>query len=220
MKDFLMPQHNVHANVPTSFINHPCSPQIDPTAYIHPAAVVIGDVTLGRRVMVCPFASVRGDEGVPIFIGDDSNVQDSVVLHALETFKNGRQIADHLRSVKGRQYAIYIGRHVSLAHQSQIHGPAVVMDDTLVGMQALVFKATIGPHCVIEPAAKVLGVEIPPSRYVPAGAIINSQAQADALPTITPDYPMRTINADVVHVNTQLADAYRKQFGEPAPQKS
>ena len=91
-------------------------------AYIHAAAVVIGDVTLSPRVMVCPFASIRGDEGVPIFIGDDSNVQDCVVLHALETFENGHQIPDHLRTVQGRQYAIYVGRRVSLAHGNE-QGP-------------------------------------------------------------------------------------------------
>ena len=206
-----MPNDNVHANVPCSFIDEPCSPRIDATAFIHLAAVVIGDVTLGRRVMVCPCASVRGDEGVPIFVGDESNAQDGVVLHAVETSEDGRVISGNLRTVEGRQYAIYVGRRVSLAHQSQIHGPAVVMDDTFVGMQVLVLKATVGANCVIESAAKVIGVEIPDGRYVPAGTIVNSQPQADALPKITDDYPMRTLNADVVHVNTQLADAYRKQ---------
>jgi len=46
---------------------------------------VIGAVSIGKNVMVSPMASVRGDEGMPIYIGEDSNVQDGVVIHALET---------------------------------------------------------------------------------------------------------------------------------------
>ncbi len=49
---------------------------------------------LGKRVMVAPAASVRGDEGQPIWIGNDVNVQDGVVIHALETHVNGKLIRE------------------------------------------------------------------------------------------------------------------------------
>jgi carbonic anhydrase/acetyltransferase-like protein (isoleucine patch superfamily) len=171
-------------------------------------ASVIGNVSLGKGVFVAPFASIRGDEGQPIVIGDGSNVQDGVVLHALETTSEGKAIEKNLVTVGSKRYAVYVGKNVSIAHQSQVHGPAAVGDNTFVGMQVLVFKATVGKNVVIEPGAKIIGVSIPDKRYVPAGSVITSQAQADALPEITPDYPFAQLNDGVLHVNQSFADAY------------
>jgi carbonic anhydrase/acetyltransferase-like protein (isoleucine patch superfamily) len=199
---------HVRANVPASFNPDVEEPRLGAGTYIDPMASVIGDVRLGRRVMVAPFASIRGDEGQPIRIGSRTNIQDSVVLHALETMDNGHINEKNLVEHNGKKYAIYIGDEVSLAHQSQVHGPAKVGDRTFIGMQALVFKAEVGEGVVLEPAAKVIGVKIESGRYVPAGAVITTQAQADALPVITPDYAFRTLNDGVIHVNTQLADGY------------
>jgi len=202
---------NIHPNVPTDFIQTPAEPTIDPTAFVHPMGLVIGQVLLGRKVFVGPFASIRGDEGVPIYIGDESNVQDQVVLHALETSRNGKPIEENLRRVNGRNYAIYIGQRVSLAHQCQIHGPAVVGDDTFVGMQALLFKTTVGQNCFIGPAAKIIGVDIPDQTAVPTGAIITHPDQLNTLETITPNHPSFGFNQKVVHVNTQLATSYQNK---------
>lgn len=199
----------LRANVPASFNPTIDTPRIGAGSYIDPLASVIGDVRLGRRVMVAPFASIRGDEGQPIRIGSRTNIQDGVVLHALETFDHGEVTEKNLVEHNGRKYALYIGDEVSLAHQSQVHGPAKVGDRTFIGMQALVFKAEIGEDVVLEPAAKVVGVTIAAGRYVPTGAVITTQAQADALPVITADYAFRTLNDGVIHVNTQLADGYR-----------
>jgi carbonic anhydrase/acetyltransferase-like protein (isoleucine patch superfamily) len=195
-------------NVKTNFSAKVLKPVIDKTTYVHPLAAVIGNVTLGRHIMVSPTASIRGDEGQPFFIGDDSNVQDGVVIHALETETDGRPVEKNLYEVKGKNYSVYVGQRVSLAHQSQIHGPAVVLDDTFVGMKALVFRSFVGEGCVIEPGAMVIGVKVSPARYVPAGSVVNNQDQADKLPKITEDYPMKTMNKGVIHVNTALAKEY------------
>jgi carbonic anhydrase/acetyltransferase-like protein (isoleucine patch superfamily) len=198
----------IEKNVKTDFSSKVSAPVIDPTTYVHPLAAVIGNVVLGKNIMVSPAASIRGDEGQPFYIGDDSNVQDGVVIHALETESDGKPVEKNLYDVKGKKYSVYVGARVSMAHQAQIHGPAVVLDDTFVGMKALVFRAFVGGSCVIEPGAMVIGVNVPPFRYVPAGAIINTQEQADKLPEITEDYPMKAMNKGVVHVNTHLAKAY------------
>jgi carbonic anhydrase/acetyltransferase-like protein (isoleucine patch superfamily) len=195
-------------NVLTDFSSKVCDPVLDPTAYVHPLAAVIGNVILGKNVMVSPFASVRGDEGQPLFVGDNSNVQDGVVIHALETEMNGQVIEKNLCEVERKKYAVYVGSRVSLAHQVQIHGPAVVLDETFVGMKSLVFKAFVGKNCVIEPGCILMGVTIADGRYVPAGSVIKSQEQADKLPVVTEDYPFRTLNKGVVHVNTALAKGY------------
>ena len=94
---------------------------------------------------------------------------------------------------------------MSQAHQSQVYGPAKIGNDTFVGMQALVFKAEIGDHVVIEPGAKVIGVHIPHGRYVPALKAVTRQADADRLPLITKRYPYRSLNNAVVRVNIQWA---------------
>jgi carbonic anhydrase len=198
----------IEKNVLADFCGKVSEPVIDPTTYVHPLASVIGNVILGKNIMVSPTAAVRGDEGQPLYIGDDSNIQDGVVIHALETEMNGNPVEKNLFEVDGNKYGVYVGRRVSMAHQVQIHGPAVVMDDTFVGMKALVFKSRVGKLCVIEPGAIVMGVSVAEGRYVPAGSVIRTQQQADELPVITEDYPFRTLNKGVVHVNTALAKGY------------
>ena len=79
-------------------------------------------------------------------------------------------------------------------------------------MQALVFKAEVGNRVVV--VAKIIWVKIPAGRYVPTGAVLTKQADADKLPKITADYLFRDLNAAVIHVNTQLANEYN---GKSAP---
>lgn len=200
---------NIRANPVTPWNPEPTEPVIDSTAYIHPQASVIGDVTLGALVMVSPMASVRSDEGMPIFVGDESNIQDCVVLHALETIdEEGEPVENNLVEVDGEKYAVYVGERVSLAHQSQVHGPAYVGNDTFIGMQALVFKAKVGNNCVLEPKSAAIGVTVPDGRYVPAGTVVTSQAEADELPAVTDNYGYKHTNEGVVYVNTNLAEGY------------
>lgn len=199
-----------HKNVITDFSSGEYSPVVDEAAFIHPLAAVIGNVMVGKRVMVCPFASVRGDEGQPLFVGDESNVQDGVIIHALETEENGNEISKNLVEAEGKKYAVYVGRRVSLAHQVQIHGPAKVDDDTFIGMQSLVFKSEVGKNAVVEPGCILMGVKVAGGRYVPAGTLLKDQGEADRLPEITDEYPFKTLNGGVVHVNTALADGYNK----------
>ena len=195
-------------NVKTDFSAKVSEPVIGAGTFIHPLAAVIGNVILGSNVMVAPMASVRGDEGQPLYVGDESNVQDGVVIHALETEQDGKPVEKNQMEVNGKKYAVYVGNRVSLAHQVQIHGPAVVMDDTFVGMKVLVFKSSVGKNCVIEPGVILMGVKVPDGRYVPVGSVIKTQAEADNLPPITADYPLKDMNKGVLHVNETLAKGY------------
>ena len=193
-------------NVRTSFNPDTETPTLASTSRVHPLAAVTGSVTLGKRVYVAPCASVRGDEGQNIYVGDESNIQDGVVIHGLETFESGKELLENEVTVHGKKYSVYVGERVSLSHQSQVHGPAKVGSDTFIGMQALVFRAELGDHVVVEPGAKIIGVTIASGRYVPALTAITTQAQADALPLITDRYPYRNLNEGVVRVNVQFAD--------------
>ncbi len=201
-------------NVETDFNEDVDLPTVENSAFVDPLASVVGAVHLGKQVYVAPFASIRGDEGQPIQVGDGSNVQDGAVIHALETQLEGKTVPNRTMNVGGREYAVYIGRRVSLEHQSLVHGPARIDDNVFVGMQAMVFKAQIGEGVVIEPAAKVIGVTVPPHRYVPAGETVTDQKAADKLPQITDGYAFRSLNDDVVHVNTSFAAGYADQAKE------
>ncbi len=206
------PTHHIAPNVRTSFSPNVRVPTFHAHDFVHPLASVIGAVELGDDVLVAPGASVRGDEGQPIHIGEGSNIQDGVVIHALETFDRGHVIARNLVDVDGKPYAVYVGDRVSIAHQAQIHGPASVGDNTFVGMQALVFRARVAANCVLEPRALVMGVNIAEGRYVPAGQVVRTQADADALPKIDETYPFAHINEGVLEVNKELAEGYEKAF--------
>lgn len=200
----------IHKSVITDFSPKACEPVIGPEAFVHPMAAVIGNVTIGKKVMVAPFASVRGDEGQSILINDQSNIQDGVVIHGLETEKDGEPVTNNIVEVDGTKCSVFIGKRVSLAHQAQVHGPAVVGDDSFIGMKSLIFKARVGKGCVIEPGSIVIGVSIPDGRYVPAGTVLREETEAEKLPEITPEYAFKDMNKGVVHVNTALAVEYGK----------
>lgn len=206
------PDLTTGSNVTSDFSMSMERPVIAETAFVHPQASVIGYVTIGERVLVAPQASLRGDEGKNIEVGDESNIQDGVVIHALPTEEKGVSKLEHRVVIDGQEFAVYIGDRVTLAPQSQVHGPSVVADGAYIGMQALVFKARVGRGCVLEPRAAAIGVNIPEGHYVPAGVVVTSQEQADALPLIKPGYAYQDAGAQAVKVNTQLADGYRNLY--------
>jgi carbonic anhydrase/acetyltransferase-like protein (isoleucine patch superfamily) len=153
---------------------------------------------------------------MPIFIGANSNVQDGVVVHGLETIDEELEpVTKNIVNVNGKNYSVYIGENVSLAHQAQVHGPAVVGDDTFIGMQAFVFKSQVGEGCVLEPKSAAIGVTIADGKYIPAGVVITKQADADALKNISEEtnYAYKTTNEAVVYVNTNLAKGYNRAAG-------
>ena len=200
---------NIAPNPPTSFQPSSRRPRIYHTAFVHPLAAVIGDVEIGPEVMVAPGASIRADEGGPFFIGGRSNVQDGVVIRALETF--GPHSERNTVEVGGLRYAVYVGERVSLSPQAMLQGPCLVEEDSFIGAQALVFRSRVGCGSVVEPCSRLVGVIDPPERYVPAGSCLSNQAEADRLPRIDERYQFRAQNAEAVRVNTELVRAYLGQ---------
>ncbi|MEC1260275.1 carbonic anhydrase [Bacillus swezeyi] len=202
---------NVSPNTVTSFNEDSDIPNIDASSYIHHFASVIGSVTIGRNVLIGPFSSIRGDTGLKIFIGHDCNIQDGVVMHGLKNYEYHNPITEHSVFKDREAYSIYIGEKVSLAPQCQIHGPARIDGNVFVGMQSLVFDAYVQEDAVIEPGAKVIGVTIPPKRYIPAGQVIANQEDANQLPEITDAYPYHDLNAKITAANLELAKSYKKE---------
>lgn len=207
----------LHENVKTSFNPTVEGPAVEPGVYVDPQAKVTGHVVIGAGAFVGPFASLRGDEGQPIVIGARSNIQDLVVIHALRTFDRGGLVEQNFVNVDGASYAVYyavyIGEEVSIAHQAVIHGPAAVHDGAYIGMQALVFRATIGAGSIVGPGAIVIGVDVPEGRLVPAGAVVTSQEVADALDEIDPSHPLAQLAQADLATHNELTSANRSAPG-------
>ena len=131
-------------------------PVVAPSAFVHPQAVLIGDVIVGERCYVGPGASLRGDFG-RILVGAGCNVQDCCVLH----------------SFPGKDTLLEEDAHVG--HGAVLHGciirraaligiGAIVMDDAVVEAEAFVGAASFVRAGFIVPARKlVTGV---PARVV------------------------------------------------------
>lgn len=210
---------NVHPNVQTSFNDEIVMPGIEREAFIHPFAIVIGNCYVGKMVFVAPTAVCRGDEGTPIRINAGANMQDGVVIHALETRNDGHNIDGRKFTGGGERldgsdprfadgYAVWIGSSTSLAHGAMIHGPAWIGNNTFVGMEAMIFNAKIGDNVAVGVSATVTGgVEVADGKFVPPGVVIMTQADADALPD-RKGGPYEHTNAAVLHVNRQLAEEY------------
>ncbi|HYO53001.1 SulP family inorganic anion transporter [Archangium sp.] len=177
-------------------------PLLSSSSYVHPKAAVIGRVVLGDHVHIAAGSSVRADEGTPFYIGANSNIQDGVVIHALKE----RKVV-----VGGEEWAVYVGKNVSMAHDALVHGPCYIGDDTFVGFKAVVHDSIVGSHCYIGIGAVVVGVEVPDGRFVPHGSIVDTAEKAERLPPVSEAH--REFNEDVVDVNRGLAAAYRAQVG-------
>jgi phenylacetic acid degradation protein len=123
-------------------------PVVDPTAYVHPTAVVIGDVIIGPQVYVGPCASLRGDFG-RLVLKAGSNLQDNCTMHGFP----------------GSDTVVEENGHIG--HGAVLHG-CVVRRDALVGMNAVVMdEAEVGEASFVAASAFVrAGMKIPPRTLV------------------------------------------------------
>jgi carbon dioxide concentrating mechanism protein CcmM len=184
---------------PTPWSKNLAEPKIHDTAYVHSFSNIIGDVHIGSNVMIAPGTSIRADEGTPFYIGGGSNIQDGVVIHGLE---QGRVTGDDDKS-----YSVWVGKNTSLTHMSLIHGPAYVGDECFIGFRSTVFNARVGNGCIVMMHVLIQDVEIPPGKYIPSGAIITNQQQADRLPDVQDsDVKFAT---HVIGINDALRTGYR-----------
>jgi carbonic anhydrase/acetyltransferase-like protein (isoleucine patch superfamily) len=123
-------------------------PTIDPSAWVHPHAVVIGKVTLKGRVSIWPGVILRGDMET-IEIGEESNIQDLTLAH---TSQGGSPVR--------------IGRRVVVGHRVILHG-TVVEDGALVGMGSILLD---GSH-LGEGAILAAGSVLTEGSRIPAGQL-------------------------------------------------
>lgn len=194
----------VGPNPSVSFNENSVMPSIDPTAFVGPFSSVIGDVKIEGNVFIAPNVSIRADEGFPFFIGRNANLQDGVIVHGLK---------DGYVFVGSRAYSVFIGNNVSCTHGCIVHGPCLLEDQVFVGFGAIVFDAVVGKGCYISTNALVTGgVRLAPERFVPHGAIIDTQQKADTLEPVSWD--RKEFALEVQHVNQEFPAAYIAQAGK------
>ena len=122
-------------------------PEIPVNAYVHPSAVVIGDVTIGAESSVWPGAVIRGDLA-GIVIGKKTNIQDNSVLHT-------------------SKFKVILGDNVTVGHSAVLHSCEIGNGST-VGIGAIVLDAAeIGENCIIG-----AGAVIPPGKVIPSGSVV------------------------------------------------
>ena len=144
-------------------------PTIHPTAFVHPDAVIIGDVRIGAESSVWPTAVLRGDHGA-VVVGDQTSVQDGTVVHCTATLDT------------------IIGDRCVIGHNAHLEG-CTILDDSLVGSGSTVLhRAVVGPHALVGANA-----------LVGNGKVVPAHARALGVPAvITPDVVPEGAQAEAV----------------------
>ena len=125
------------------------SPRVDPTAWIHDAAILIGEVEVGPRASVWPTSVLRGDMGV-IRIGEDTNIQDGTICHNTAGWSE-----------------TLVGARCTVGHRVVLHG-CMVEDDCLIGMGAVLMdNVRVGSGSLV-----AAGTLIPPGKVIPPGSFV------------------------------------------------
>ena len=126
------------------------TPVVDPSAYVHPSAILIGDVIVGPGVFVAPCAVLRGDFG-RIVVEENANIQDHCVMHG---FPDRDTVVETLGHI---------------GHHAIIHG-AIVRRNSMIGMGAILLDyCEIGADSIVAAQALVKANEVIPPRSMIAG---------------------------------------------------
>ena len=123
-------------------------PQVHPSVFVAPGAIVVGKVELHENSSVWFNVSLRGDNDL-IVLGEGSNIQEGSVLHT------------------DTGHPLTIGKRVTVGHQAMLHG-CTIGDESLIGMQAILLNgAQVGRHCIIGAGALVTG-----NTVIPEGSMV------------------------------------------------
>ena len=123
-------------------------PQVPADSFVHPNAVLIGDVKIGHECMIAPGVSIRADFS-PIIIGDRSNVQDNSVIHANENSQ------------------VIIENDVTIAHGVILHD-VHIKSRCFIGIGAIILFDVICEEDVFVSVGSV----VPKGMHIPAGKIV------------------------------------------------
>jgi len=158
-------------------------PEIDPTAYVHETAEVIGKVVIKRNASVWPNAVLRGDIE-EIVIGEETNIQDNTVIHT-----------DYGSPT-------VLGKGISVGHSVILHG-CTIEDNCLIGMGSIILNGvTVETECLVG-----AGALVSPGKTIPRGSLavgVPAQVKRTLEADEIEDFKRNTKDY------LRLADAHRK----------
>ena len=159
------------------------NPSIDPTAFVHPDAVIIGAVSVGPESSVWPTAVLRGDSG-QVVVGANTSIQDGSVIHCTS------------------EEDTVIGDRCVIGHRVHLEG-CTIEHDSLVGSGSVVLHRAV----VRTGGFVAAGALVAPGTEVPSGAIamgVPAKIKPDAAPTEMIDSSVRTYTENAHWYNAEL----------------
>jgi carbon dioxide concentrating mechanism protein CcmM len=169
--------------------------------FISPLVELFGNVSLGKQIFIASNTVVRSDPTTRICIGNQTNLQDNIVLLSLQNQKAPTTQCGKLSSS--------IGQQVSIAHQANIRN-SKIGNFTFIGFHATLNNVVLEDGAFVLHGAKLSNVRIGKNRLVPIGAVITTQAQADALPLKTD--ANSKFQKEVLEVNEEFAENYSELY--------
>ncbi len=171
-------------------------------SFISPLTEAFGDVRVGRGVFVASNSTVRADPGRRVCIGDETNLQDNVLLLALSGPSRSSYCGPRSASTAER---------VSIAHQAEIRN-SKIGNFTFIGFRARLRNVTVSDGAFVLHGATLTNVRIPRDRLVPVGAVIRTQREANALPRKADGNS--EFQEEVLEVNKEFAEEYQDLYRE------
>lgn len=159
----------------------PCIPKDPNKIYIHPSAIIAGEVSIAEESSIWCNAVIRGDL-CRIEIGKRCNIQDGVVIHV------GGGIA-----IDPQDSPTILGDNVTVGHLALVHG-CVVGDNTLIGMGSIVMsRSVIGKNCIVG-----AGSLITEGKIIPDGSLVFG----------SPAKVIRSLTQEEIESNHRIAEHY------------
>jgi phenylacetic acid degradation protein len=172
-------------------------PVVDPTAFVHPTAVIIGDVIIGAGCLIGPGASLRGDLG-RLMLHAGSNVQDNCVFHCFP----GKDIVVHEDGHIGHGAILHsctIGRNAMVGMNAVVMDDAVIGEEALVAAMSFVKAATIVPPRTLVagiPARTLRELTVDEIRWKTEGTRQYHHLARRYLATMCPVQPLQAVEPD------------------------
>lgn len=162
-------------------------PVIDPAAFVHPEAVVIGDVHIGPTVYVGPGCVLRGDFG-RIILKEGSNVQETCVVHS---FPGKDVVVEELGHIGHGAvlHGCHIGRNVMVGMNAVIMDEAVIGENSIIAAMAFVkagAQIPAGSLAVGSPAKVLRALSEDEIEWKRRGTLVYQQLAREAAVKLTP----------------------------------
>lgn len=155
----------------------------------------------GKKSFIAGNTTVRADPDTRICIGNETNLQDNILFLSLRNLPAPKSnCGDHASSTQNR---------VSLAHQAVVRNSSLG-NFTFVGFHSRITNSVLEDGVFVLHGATVTGVRVPQDRLVPIGAVITTQAQANAL--AKKSEANSKFQTKVLEVNEEFAEHYGELY--------